>query len=161
MSPRVDARRMVCSASSAIHVEVAVRTEIAVLVSGCAMAIGVACGSSPAPASPSTASTPSATSNGSVAFKAGGTVTGTYDFGSLPSGSYMFLATRDGFQDLARSVLLNRSMNNIDLLLYPVPPSGVTARCKDKSWSYAMDKATACLPRNGGVSYFVCPGPLC
>jgi len=86
---------------------------------------------------------------------------GTYDFGALPNGDYTFQATRDGYQDLTKSVLLNRSMNNINILLYPVPPPGATARCKDKSWSYAPDKETACVPRNGGVSYFVCPGPLC
>src|SRR5262249_42180287 len=74
---------------------------------------------------------------------------GIYDFGTLPNGNYTFKASRDGYQDLTKSVLLNRTMNNIDILLYPVPPPGATARCKDKSWSYAANKDTACMPRNG------------
>jgi hypothetical protein len=48
----------------------------------------------------------------------------------------------------------------IDVLLYPVPPAGATARCKDKSWSFAADKPSACA-KNGGVAYGTCPGPFC
>ena len=48
----------------------------------------------------------------------------------------------------------------IDVLLYPVPPAGATARCKDKSWSFTSDQASACA-RNGGVSYWACPGLFC
>ncbi len=44
--------------------------------------------------------------------------------------------------------------------LVPVPPAGATARCKDKSWSYATTKAAACAA-NSGVSYWACPGPFC
>jgi hypothetical protein len=85
---------------------------------------------------------------------------GAYTFGSLPKGNYTFAVTREGYIDATKPVSLTRNMS-VDILLYPVPPPGATARCKDKSWSYAMDKNAACMPRNGGVAYFVCPGPLC
>ena len=39
-------------------------------------------------------------------------------------------------------------------------PPGATARCKDKTWAFTADPNAACS-RNGGVAYFVCPGPLC
>ena len=86
---------------------------------------------------------------------------GKYTFGALSNANYTFKATREGYQDSTKSVLLNRDMSSIDIQLYPLPPNGATARCKDKSWSFSTDKNTACVLRNGGVSYFVCPGLLC
>jgi uncharacterized protein DUF3761 len=74
--------------------------------------------------------------------------------------NYTFKVTRDGYQDLTQKVTLTRDQTNISMLLFPVPPAGATARCKDKSWSFAADKGAACN-RNGGVSYWVCPGPFC
>jgi len=84
---------------------------------------------------------------------------GAYDFGTLKGGNYTFKVTRDGFATETKTVAVVRDMK-IDILLYPNPPAGATARCKDKSWSFTSDKAAACS-RNGGVAYWVCPGPLC
>jgi carboxypeptidase family protein/Big-like domain-containing protein/uncharacterized protein DUF3761 len=85
---------------------------------------------------------------------------GGFSFGSMRGDNYTFRVTRDGFQDLTQKVTLTRDQTNISLLLFPVPPAGATARCKDKSWSFAGDKGAACS-RNGGVAYWVCPGPFC
>jgi carboxypeptidase family protein/Big-like domain-containing protein len=85
---------------------------------------------------------------------------GNFSFGSMRGDNYTFKVTRDGYQDLTQKVTLTRDQTNISLLLFPVPPAGATARCKDKSWSFAADKGAACN-RNGGVSYWVCPGPFC
>ena len=84
---------------------------------------------------------------------------GTFDFGSLKGGNYTFTIARDGFLTETKTIAVTRDMR-IDVLLYPVPPVGATARCKDKSWSFASDKASACS-RNGGVAYWSCPGPFC
>ena len=148
----------------------------------CALVVASGCSSMPSsPSSPSSA----------AEFKAAGTVTeappgfsaladarveivagsnlhttvttdsaGAFTFGTLPGGNYTFKVTRDGYVDLDKTVTLNRNMS-VAILLYPLPPPNATARCKDRSWSYATDKAIACVPRHGGVAYFVCPGPLC
>lgn len=85
---------------------------------------------------------------------------GNFSFGTMRGDDYTLRATRDGFQDLTQKLSLTRDIGNITLLMFPVPPSGATARCKDKSWSFATDKSAACT-RNGGVAYWVCPGPFC
>lgn len=85
---------------------------------------------------------------------------GAFSFGTLRGDNYTFRVTRAGYQDLVRTVALTRDMGNIDMLMYPLPPGGATARCKDKSWSFSTDRSAACS-RNGGVSYWVCPGPFC
>src|SRR5439155_16057744 len=59
---------------------------------------------------------------------------GTFDFGSLKGGNYTFRITNDGFLSETKTIAVTRDMR-IDVLLYPVPPAGATARCKDKSWS--------------------------
>jgi hypothetical protein len=84
---------------------------------------------------------------------------GTFDFGSLKGGNFTFRITRDGFLTDTRTIAVTRDMR-IDVLLYPVPPAGATARCKDKSWSFTTDRAAACA-KNGGVAYWACPGPFC
>jgi hypothetical protein len=84
---------------------------------------------------------------------------GSFDFGPMKGGNYTFRISRDGYVADTKTIALTRDMK-MDLLLYPVPPSGATARCKDKSWSFAGDKTAACT-RNGGVAYWVCPGPFC
>ena len=84
---------------------------------------------------------------------------GTFDFGSMKGGTYTLQISRDGYLNATRTIALTRDMK-VDLLLFPVPPAGATARCKDKSWSFATDQAAACT-RNGGVAYWACPGPFC
>jgi carboxypeptidase family protein/uncharacterized protein DUF3761/Big-like domain-containing protein len=84
---------------------------------------------------------------------------GGFDFGTLKGGNFTFRITRDGFAPETKTVAVTRDMK-IDVLLFPVPPAGATARCKDKSWSFTSDKASACS-RNGGVAYWACPGPFC
>jgi len=84
---------------------------------------------------------------------------GSFDFGAMKGGNYTLKISRDGYVADTKTVALTRDMK-MDLLLFPVPPGGATARCKDKSWSFAGDKAAACT-RNGGVAYWVCPGPFC
>lgn len=85
---------------------------------------------------------------------------GNFSFGTMRGDDYTFKVTRDGYQDLLQKVSLTRDLTNITVLLYPAPPPGATARCRDKSWSYAATRASACTA-NGGVAYWVCPGPLC
>jgi hypothetical protein len=67
--------------------------------------------------------------------------------------------TRAGFIAQTRSITLTRDIRT-DFPLLPIPPAGATARCKDRSWSFATTRAGAC-GGSAGVSYFVCPGPLC
>jgi hypothetical protein len=84
---------------------------------------------------------------------------GDFSFPPLKGGNYTVTVTRDGFQSQTRTFALTRDVR-ADFPLLPVPPAGATARCKDKSWSFTTDKASACS-RNGGVSYWACPGPFC
>lgn len=85
---------------------------------------------------------------------------GNFSLGTLRGDDYTLRVTRAGYQDLTQKVSLTRDITNITVLLYPVPPAGATARCKDKSWAFTTDKSAACS-KNGGVAYFVCPGPFC
>jgi carboxypeptidase family protein/uncharacterized protein DUF3761 len=84
---------------------------------------------------------------------------GNFSFPPLKGGPYTVTVQRDGFVAQTHNVTLTRDLRS-DFPLMPVPPAGATARCKDKSWSFSTDRASACA-RNGGVAYFVCPGPLC
>jgi hypothetical protein len=84
---------------------------------------------------------------------------GVFSFGSMRGDNYTFKVTRPGFQDLIKTVSLVRD-TNIQMLMFPVPPAGATARCNDKSWSFATTREAACT-RSGGISYVVCPGLLC
>lgn len=84
---------------------------------------------------------------------------GDFTFPPLKGGPYTLTVARDGFVSQTRSITLTRD-TRADFPMQPTPPAGATARCKDKSWSFALSKASACTS-NGGVSYFVCPGPLC
>ena len=85
--------------------------------------------------------------------------TGDFSFPPLKGGPYTITVRRDGFIAQTRTVTLTRDTRT-DFPLLPVPPAGATARCKDRTWSVATDRSSACA-RNGGVAYFVCPGPLC
>jgi hypothetical protein len=84
---------------------------------------------------------------------------GNFTFPPLKGGPYTLTVQRDGFITQTHAVTLTRDLRS-DFAMMPVPPSGATARCKDKSWSFTSDRASACA-RNGGVAYFVCPGALC
>ena len=84
---------------------------------------------------------------------------GDFEFPPLKGGPYTLTVTRDGFVAQTRAITLTRDTRT-DFPLLPTPPAGATARCKDKSWSTALSRVQACAA-NGGVSYFVCPGPLC
>ena len=84
---------------------------------------------------------------------------GAFSFPPLKGGPYTMTVRRDGFVAQSRAVTLTRD-TRADFPLQPVPPAGATARCKDRSWSFAADRPSACS-RNGGVAYFVCPGLLC
>jgi hypothetical protein len=84
---------------------------------------------------------------------------GDFEFPPLKGGPYTLTVTRAGFTPQTRAITLTRDIR-ADFPLLPTPPAGATARCKDKSWSYAATRASACVA-NAGVSYFVCPGPLC
>lgn len=84
---------------------------------------------------------------------------GDYSFTPLKGGNYTITVTRDGFHAQSKTITATRDVRT-DFPLIPVPPAGATARCKDKSWSYATNKAAACAA-NSGVSYWACPGPFC
>jgi hypothetical protein len=84
---------------------------------------------------------------------------GDYAFPPLKGGPYTLTVTRAGFIAQTRSITLTRDIRT-DFPLLPIPPAGATARCKDRSWSFATTRAAAC-GGSAGVSYFVCPGPLC
>jgi Carboxypeptidase regulatory-like domain/Protein of unknown function (DUF3761) len=84
---------------------------------------------------------------------------GNFSFVPMKGGPYTITIRRDGFIAQSRTVTLTRD-TRADFALLPVPPSGATARCKDRTWSFTTDRSAVCA-RNGGVAYFVCPGPLC
>jgi len=84
---------------------------------------------------------------------------GDYSFPPLKGGIYTISVSRDGFNPQTKTITATRDIRN-DFPLLPVAPAGATARCKDKSWSYAPTKAAACV-NNSGVSYWACPAPFC
>jgi hypothetical protein len=84
---------------------------------------------------------------------------GDYSFPPLKGGIYTITVSRDGFHSQTKSITATRDIRT-DFPLIPMPPAGATARCKDKSWSYATTRAAACAA-NSGVSYWACPGPFC
>ncbi|MCU1382018.1 MAG: hypothetical protein JWL71_715 [Acidobacteria bacterium] len=84
---------------------------------------------------------------------------GDYSFPPLKGGVYTITVSRDGFHPQTKTITATRDIRT-DFPLQLVPPTGATARCKDKSWSFATDRATACA-RNSGVSYWACPGLFC
>jgi carboxypeptidase family protein len=84
---------------------------------------------------------------------------GDYSFPPLKGGIYTITVSRDGFHGQTRSITATRDIRT-DFPIVPVPPAGATARCKDRSWSYATSRAAACAA-NSGVSYWACPGPFC
>jgi hypothetical protein len=85
---------------------------------------------------------------------------GSYTLSGVRAGTKFTLQTSlDGFLTDQRAMTLTRDAAQ-NVALYRTPPSGSTARCRDTTWSSATDRTKACTA-NGGVSYWVCPGPLC
>jgi Carboxypeptidase regulatory-like domain/Bacterial Ig-like domain (group 2) len=92
-------------------------------------------------------------------------VNGNYFFSSITAGLVALVATKDGYL-LSNSEGITVSGNTLaDVFITPTPPrdangNTATARCSDKSWSWAQTRAEACVS-NGGIEYPVCPGVLC
>jgi len=89
---------------------------------------------------------------------------GAYQFTGLASGQASVTATLDGYIVWKSSFDLSADRQE-DLWLTPNPPKNsdgapATARCKDGTWSWSPDQTAACSG-NGGIAYFVCPGPFC
>lgn len=90
---------------------------------------------------------------------------GVFSLAGLPVGRSIIEVSKDGYVTWSNEVNVIDKDIQVSVTLYPVPPKNgdgatATARCKDGSWSWAQTKADACTA-NGGVAYFVCPGPLC
>ena len=89
---------------------------------------------------------------------------GNFVLSGVPAGSFIYEVSKDGYEVL--SGLLNSDTDmRMNFTIYPTPPEDAsqqtaTARCNDRTWSWAQTRATACVS-NGGVAYTVCPGPLC
>ena len=92
-------------------------------------------------------------------------VNGNYFFASITAGLVSLVATKDGYV-LSNPEGITVSGNTLaDVFITPTPPKDAngntaTARCSDKSWSWAQTRAEACVS-NGGIEYPVCPGVLC
>ena len=89
---------------------------------------------------------------------------GSYVLAGVPTGSYIYEVFKDGYE-LLTGIGSSEVDTQENFTLFPTPPKDssditATARCNDKSWSWAQTQATACVA-NGGVAYPVCPGPLC
>jgi hypothetical protein len=86
---------------------------------------------------------------------------GNYVLPGIRAGVKFNLQTSlDGFNSDQRAMTLSKD-TLVNISLVRTPPDGATARCKDKSWSFASDRTKACVGIPGGVAYWVCPGPLC
>jgi Carboxypeptidase regulatory-like domain len=92
-------------------------------------------------------------------------VNGAYMFPSIAAGVVSLSATMDGYLPSSPEGV-NVSANAVtDVFIAPIPPKDAngntaTARCSDRSWSWAQTRAEACTA-NGGIEYPVCPGVLC
>jgi hypothetical protein len=92
-------------------------------------------------------------------------VNGAYMFPSIAAGVVSISATMDGYLPSSPEGV-NVSANTVaDVFIAPIPPKDAngntaTARCADRSWSWAQTRAEACAA-NGGIEYPVCPGVLC
>ncbi|HEY1912624.1 MAG TPA: carboxypeptidase regulatory-like domain-containing protein [Vicinamibacterales bacterium] len=92
-------------------------------------------------------------------------VNGAYMFPSIAAGVVALSATMNGYLPSSPEGV-NVSANTVaDIFIAPIPPKDAsgntaTARCSDKSWSWAQTRAEACTA-NGGIEYPVCPGVLC
>jgi len=89
---------------------------------------------------------------------------GAFSIANVPSGRTILEVTKDGYQTFSNEFTVDHDLQ-LAITLYPTPPANssgalATARCNDKSWSWAQTRAEACA-LNGGIAYPVCPGPLC
>ena len=77
----------------------------------------------------------------------------------LPAGAYTVRIVKTGYTttSIRKSVSANTTLN---VPLPPTKPSGATARCKDRTWSFSQNRSGTCS-RHKGVAYWVCPGKLC
>jgi sugar phosphate permease len=92
-------------------------------------------------------------------------VNGNYVFPAVTSGVVSLIATMNGYITPSPEGINLSADTQADVYLAPVPPQDAngntaTARCVDKSWSWAVTRSDACAA-NGGIEYPVCPGPLC
>jgi hypothetical protein len=90
---------------------------------------------------------------------------GAFAITGLPAGRTLIEFSMDGYQTFETSVTIVDRDLPLTIDLYPIPPKNAdgvsaTARCNDKSWTWAQTQADACAT-NGGIAYPVCPGPLC
>jgi hypothetical protein len=90
---------------------------------------------------------------------------GRFGFVKITGGDIGLQAEKAGYIVWQLNGLQLDRDRELEVVLFPTPPkndSGVsaTARCMDKSWSWAQTRADACTA-NGGVAYVVCPGPMC
>jgi len=53
-----------------------------------------------------------------------------------------------------------KATSTLNFALAPIKPSGATARCKDRTWSFSKTRSGTCSSHKG-VQYWVCPGILC
>lgn len=89
---------------------------------------------------------------------------GNYVLAGVPAGSYIYEVFKDGYE-LLSGIGSSSVDTQENFTLFPTPPKDssdktATARCNDRSWTWADTQATACVS-NGGIAYPVCPGPLC
>jgi hypothetical protein len=90
---------------------------------------------------------------------------GRFQLAGVTAAAIGLEATKNGFIAWKVSNFGIDSDKQLDVSLYPVPPTNAsgktaTARCKDGTWSWDEKFDTACKD-NGGVAYMVCPGPFC
>lgn len=89
---------------------------------------------------------------------------GAFAFAGIVAGRTIIEVSKDGYQTWADEIVIDHDTQQT-VNLYPTPPkntNGVsaTARCNDGSWSWSQTRSDACMA-NRGVTYTVCPGPLC
>ncbi len=89
---------------------------------------------------------------------------GNYKFSELYAGLIILKTTLSGYETWQGGFTLSGDRKE-DAWLSPTPPKDrtgatATARCKDGTWTWSQDKNDAC-GANGGIAYFVCPGPFC
>lgn len=99
---------------------------------------------------------------------------GYYSLVPLVEGAVNLTVTAGGYQTASRSTTLTQD-SSLTILIQPTqstpgggcasPPGSAdcgrpTARCNDGSWSCSQNRSGTCSS-HGGVSCWVCPGPLC
>ncbi|MDQ3171211.1 MAG: DUF3761 domain-containing protein [Acidobacteriota bacterium] len=93
---------------------------------------------------------------GGAAAKSNGS--GAYGIKAV-AGSRTLRATASGYSK-AKATLRVKGPATQDFELTASVPSGASARCKDKTWSYSDNRSGTCS-HHKGVAYWVCPGRLC